>query len=264
MKVNGSDDQIRGDDPADRSFARHLRQLRERAGTPTVGAIARKANCSAGAVSNALNGKVVPSDKVGDAIVRVLGGEPDQAWRELLNEARSYRGRGVGAAAGAGSNGRVRPAADPPRGFHTARRGWPWRRVGVVALVVVPWVLLATFSGLYLFTSDDGCAAPASSRSSMAAADNRAAHAEFYRAQNCFEAFDDLGDGNGARLEVGIAGVTTVLVNKSGSTQHKPAFFYPPVPEGSAIRYRVCLQDKDGGVSHCGAWAQDVSGGLDR
>lgn len=263
MKVDGSDSHVPSDDPADRSFARRLRQLRERAGTPTVGAIARKASCSAGAVSNALNGKVVPSDKVGDAILRVLGGDPDEAWRELLDEARSYRGRGAVPAAAAPSNGRVSAADGPAPRFATPPGRWPWRRVGVVVLVVVPWALLATFSGLYFFTSDNGCAAPASSRSSMATADNRAAHAEFYREQNCFEAFDDLGDGNGARLEVGIGGITTVVVNKSGSARHEPAFFYPPVPGGHAIRYRVCLQDKDGRVSHCGSWLNEVSGGLD-
>ena len=91
MATDRANEQTRDDDPAERLFARHLRTLRERAGTPTIEAIARKANCSTGAVSNALNGKVVPSDQVGDAVLRALGGEPDEAWRQMLTRARPSR-----------------------------------------------------------------------------------------------------------------------------------------------------------------------------
>lgn len=91
MTSDRTDEQTPDDDSAARPFARHLRMLRERAGTPTIEAIARKASCSTGAVSNALNGKAVPSDQVGDAVLRALGGEPDEAWRQMLTRARRPR-----------------------------------------------------------------------------------------------------------------------------------------------------------------------------
>ncbi len=127
MATDRANEQTRDDDPAERLFARHLRTLRERAGTPTIEAIARKANCSTGAVSNALNGKVVPSDQVGDAVLRALGGEPDEAWRQMLTRARPSR-RSRTSAAHATVAGPAATASGQQPAPIPAARGWLSKR----------------------------------------------------------------------------------------------------------------------------------------
>jgi len=142
MTTDGADEQT----PADRAFARHLRTLRERAGTPTIEAIARKASCSTGAVSNALNGKVVPSDQVGDAVLRALGDEPDEAWRQMLIRARPPRRRRTPAAptsiagpAVAASGQRTVPT--PPARWRLSKTALWWTAAsavfGTLAIVTV-------------------------------------------------------------------------------------------------------------------------------
>lgn len=138
------------DDPTERSFARHLRMLRERAGTPTIEAIARKARCSTGAVSNALNGKAVPSDQVGDAVLRALGGAPDEAWRQMLIRARPPRRSRTPAAPASSPDLAEASAQRPaPTSDRPARRRLSkavlWRTAGAVlgTLVVAVTAILA-------------------------------------------------------------------------------------------------------------------------
>lgn len=108
-----------GEDTGRRPFADRLRALREQAGNPTIQTIAREAHCSTGAVSNALNGKVVPTDPVADGILRALGGEPDDEWRALLSASREPR-----------------PAPEPAEERSGSRRRWWWWIGGGVVVVL--------------------------------------------------------------------------------------------------------------------------------
>ena len=68
------------------AFASELRQLRYRAGTPTYRAMARKAHCSASALSAAAKGEALPSLPVTLAYVKVCGGDEakwQQRWWQL-------------------------------------------------------------------------------------------------------------------------------------------------------------------------------------
>ncbi|MCE6998125.1 hypothetical protein LZG04_25495 [Saccharothrix sp. S26] len=71
------------------SFARSLRNLREKAGSPTYRELARSAHYSAASLSEAAAGRKLPSLDVTLAFVRACGGDVDewrQRWKEVAAE----------------------------------------------------------------------------------------------------------------------------------------------------------------------------------
>jgi len=69
------------------AFARDLRRLRERAGGPSYRELARRTNYSPSALSQAANGRSLPTLPVALAFVRGCGGAPqewEERWRHII------------------------------------------------------------------------------------------------------------------------------------------------------------------------------------
>ncbi|GAB2750925.1 helix-turn-helix domain-containing protein [Streptomyces bullii] len=100
--------------PPVRRFAAQLRQLRISAGEPQIRTIAARAQCSQATVSEALNGRRLPSETVTHRLVAALGGDWEH-WREMWRTARTEldvlrrEGQGAGVLS-------PFPAAGPPIG----------------------------------------------------------------------------------------------------------------------------------------------------
>src|SRR5262245_6901841 len=70
-------------------FARDLRALREKAGSPTYRALSARAHYSAAALSDAANGRKLPSLPVRTAYVTACGGDTtewENRWRKIAAE----------------------------------------------------------------------------------------------------------------------------------------------------------------------------------
>ncbi|MFI1567191.1 helix-turn-helix domain-containing protein [Streptomyces sp. NPDC020490] len=74
--------------PASQRFAAELRRLRVMAGNPQLKTIAARAQCSQATVSEALNGRRLPSEAVTRQLVGALGGDWPR-WKELWRAART-------------------------------------------------------------------------------------------------------------------------------------------------------------------------------
>lgn len=82
--------QLSGDDPQLLAFAHDLRCLREEAGSPSYRQLAKQAHYSASALSQAANGRVMPSLGVTLGFVKACGGDVAEwecRWRLLSAEA---------------------------------------------------------------------------------------------------------------------------------------------------------------------------------
>jgi transcriptional regulator with XRE-family HTH domain len=77
------------DDPIRRP-GRYLKGLLEAQGRGLKGT-AFRAGISVSYLSEVLNGKKLPTEKVGDAILRALDHEPDEAWRQMLRTAQQAK-----------------------------------------------------------------------------------------------------------------------------------------------------------------------------
>ncbi|MFI8187675.1 helix-turn-helix domain-containing protein [Streptomyces sp. NPDC085946] len=74
--------------PPVRRFAAQLRRLRISAGEPQIKTIAARAQCSQATVSEALNGRRLPSETVTHRLVVALGGDWEH-WREVWRATRT-------------------------------------------------------------------------------------------------------------------------------------------------------------------------------
>ncbi len=104
---------VSGTDPRLCSFATDLRQLRERAGSPSYRQLAQQAHYSTSTLSQAANGRAMPTLEVTLAFVRACGGdvaEWERRWHELND---------VDPASGEGQAEETAQAAAPapPRAF---------------------------------------------------------------------------------------------------------------------------------------------------
>jgi hypothetical protein len=82
--------QLSGTDPEVVKFADDLRQLRREAGSPSYRRMAAQAHYSASSLSQAANGRAIPSLAVTLGFVRACGGDADeweQRWRQLSGPA---------------------------------------------------------------------------------------------------------------------------------------------------------------------------------
>jgi transcriptional regulator with XRE-family HTH domain len=135
-----SDRQPIDDDTALRP-ANYLNSIRVEAGNPTLEAIARSAGCAKSSVSQILNGAKIPSNELGDQILRALGNEPDHEWHEMLAAAR----RAVAEArksARPGADLAGHPGSEPVQ--VAPRRRW-WMVAAAVLLIGIVAVIAWNF-----------------------------------------------------------------------------------------------------------------------
>lgn len=132
-------------DPAEgplQAFAYDLRQLREKAGSPTYRVLARKAGYSPATLSEAARGQRRPSLDVTLAYVGACGGDPDEwrlRWHDLAAAETGTAAKTAVEAAGEPADpGDVAAPAEPtPTPSHTLWRRWMRPPVLAAAVVLV-------------------------------------------------------------------------------------------------------------------------------
>ncbi|WP_208024277.1 helix-turn-helix domain-containing protein [Amycolatopsis pithecellobii] len=129
------------------AFAHDLRNLREKAGSPTYRALAHRAGYSAATLSEAARGQRRPSLDVTLAFVGACGGDVDEwrlRWHDLAAETSTEPTRAPDPQSPKASGPPSPPESPAPQ--RARPRRWPRRRV----LVVVAVVLVVLASGLVL------------------------------------------------------------------------------------------------------------------